>query len=406
MDKRVITYSYYSPEEITGIGKYNGEMLDWLVQKKVNVTSISNAPFYPYWKLYKGFKNPLYTQNHKKYLDIRTYVYIPESPGALKKIISELTFTFTSFFALLGSFNAIRKADLFIVINPPFFLGFYPLILCKILRTPILFHVQDLQVDAAKELNLLPVNLCKILEVAEKFLLNRADYISTISVGMMRKIKSKKVNKQPLLIKNWADLNQVYPKNNVHWLHKELSLSPEKKLIVYSGNIGEKQGLEIILDAAENLKNESDLHFIILGEGLYKQKLQEKIDQKNLNNLTLGNLVAKEYLNDMLNSSHIQLVIQKSLGADSFLPSKLTNILASGSCAIVTADKGTSLYEILHPASASMVIQPDSSESLIYAIMKLTNNEELKTQYCLNARKLAEEQLGIDGCLKPLVDLL
>ena len=406
MKHKVAVFSYYSPEELTGIGKYNGELIDFLCKKNYQVVSFSNVPFYPLWKKYEGYKNHIYKKNKQNFLDIRTWVYIPESPGAIKKILSELSFFISSFFSLLINLKELKSTHLMIVVNPPFFLSFTPLILSKIFRFRLLTHIQDLQVDAAKELGLLPQSLCKILEFFEFKFLNSSDYISTISNGMKNKIEAKKVTKKIKLIPNWSDLELIKPMDNTFWLHNWLGIDQTKKLIVYSGNIGEKQGLEIVLTAAKSLLSHSEIHFVILGEGLYKNKLLDQANKLELNNITFGQLVPKEYMNAMLNSSYTQLIIQKSQGADLFLPSKLTNILAAGCASIITAEKGTSLYELMHPDQTALLIEPDSATTLVEAIKTLIQSEEKHILLKKRARIWAEKNLDINSCLTPILELL
>ena len=406
MEKRVIVYSYYSPEELTGIGKYNGEMMAWLKDQGLTVISFSNAPFYPFWSKYKGHRNPLYRKVKSEITDIRSWVYIPESPGAIKKILSEASFFVSSGVALLLNLRAVWRCDLFIVVNPPFFLGLIPLILSKIFRFRIQFHIQDLQVDAARELGLLPAGLCSFLEFIERIILRRVDFLSTISEGMKRKIVQKGIPGEVKLLPNWSDLESIKPQQPSKWLHNSFGIDESKRLIVYSGNIGEKQGLEIVIEAAQMLQQETTLHFLILGEGLYKKVLKRRIEEYDLGNVTLGNLVPREKLNEMLNGSFIQLVIQKAEGADSFLPSKLTNILAAGCTSIVTANPGTSLHDILSESSAAIVIRPDSAKALAEAVNRILKEPNLKSEIKVNARSWAEGNLSIDECLAPILGII
>lgn len=406
MENQVVIFSYYSPEELTGIGKYNGETIEWLVNKGCKVTSFSNAPFYPYWKKYSQFKNPIYSKRKGNYTDIRSWVYIPANPSAFKKIVSELSFFLSSLFALIVNIRTLIHSKLILVILPPYFLGIVPLLIGKLFRTKVLFHLQDLQVDAAKELKLLPKSLFYFLETTEKWLLRKTDYISTISQGMLLKITEKEVPQSIMMLPNWSDLEAIYPTEPSHWLHDYLNLDRSKKLVVYSGNVGEKQGLENLIFAAKSLAEYSDLHFVILGEGLYKEKLNAFSVENSLQNFTLGSLVPKENLNEMLNSSFIQLVIQKGESTESFLPSKLTNILASGSPCIVTANKGTSLYSILEEAGIQTLIEPDDPKKLMQVILNLYTDESLRNRTGKLGRKWAKKNLAIDECLHPLEQLI
>lgn len=407
MESKVTILSYYSAEELTGIGKYNGELISWLISNGHKVNSFSNTPFYPLWRKYDGFSNKLYIKGKEEgIIDIRTWVYIPAAPGAIKKIISEFTFFVSASLALLLNIKLVRNSRLFIVILPPFFLPISFVLFKWILNSKLLVHVQDLQVDAAKELKLLPTWLCYFLEKFERGLLNQTDYISTISEGMKQKILAKGVKQDVLLIPNWSNLKEIKPIPNVHWLHEYLGIDLDQKLVVYSGNIGEKQGLEIILEVAKMLESDHKLKFVILGEGLYKEKLITKSRQLNIRNVIFGTLVPKDKINLMLNSSFIQLVIQKPEGADSFFPSKLTGILAAGCISIVTAQEGTTLYAEMKPSLASYVVEPVNSQMLFNSIVKIKSDQHLQLKLKRNARKWAMDNLSINHCLEPLNEIL
>ncbi|MCV9388493.1 WcaI family glycosyltransferase [Reichenbachiella ulvae] len=406
MNQKITLYSYYSPEEITGIGKYNGEMIDFFLSKNLRVNSFSNVPFYPYWKKYEGFENAFYSKKTKgDLIDVRSKVYIPESPRAFKKIFSEISFLFSSSIALLLNLRNIKKSSLFLVVNPPFFIGVLPLVLGKILRVPVCFHVQDLQVDAAEELGLLPNWLCRFLRIIERTILKSADHVSTISVGMKEKIDRKNISREVLLVPNWSDLDEIIPGNS-KWLHDYIQVEHFKKLIVYSGNVGEKQGLDIVLEAAKFLEEDSDIVFVILGAGLYLETLKEKAKLMGLSNLVISDLVPKANLNDMLQSSHIQLVVQKSAGADSFLPSKLTNIMSAGCACIITAEKGTGLYTLMKASNSALLVDPDDPKQMENGIRYLLENCKMYEQMKIEARIWAENNLAIDKCLSPIIDLI
>ena len=169
---------------------------------------------------------------------------------------------------------------------------------------------------------------------------------------------------------------------------------------------GEKQGLDMILDVAEKLERDKRLRFIILGQGLFMSQLTKMAENRNLSNLVFDDLVEVEDLSRMLNSSFVQLIIQKSNAAESFFPSKLTNILASGSASIVTAKPNTTLYRTLVPADAAIVIEPESKQALVEAILRLVEDRDLWMRVKQNGRKLAERTLGIDQSLSPILQLV
>ena len=142
-----------------------------------------------------------------------------------------------------------------------------------------------------------------------------------------------------------------------------------RKVILYSGNIGEKQGLEIVIEAARALASRTDLQFLIVGEGAGKTRLMELAQTYGLNNVRFAGLQPYEVLPSLLASADCHLVVQRRGAADAVLPSKLTNILAAGGNALITAEPETSLGQLCaaHPGIAVRV-EPESWTALIEGI--------------------------------------
>jgi colanic acid biosynthesis glycosyl transferase WcaI len=154
-----------------------------------------------------------------------------------------------------------------------------------------------------------------------------------------------------------------------HGLLNRLGVEPGKRVLLYAGNIGEKQGLESVLDAATYLRDRDDLVFLIVGEGAGKLRLLELVKLRRLSNVLFAPLQPCEVLPALLASADCHLVIQKRGAADAVLPSKLTNILAVGGNAVITADPDTSLGLLCseYPGIATLV-EPESVDALVQGI--------------------------------------
>lgn len=398
----ILVYSIFSPPELTGIGKYNGEMIKWLSNKGHRIDLVTTFPFYPDWKVKVSYRKKWFKTERisRNIVAHRSKAYIPEKVNGFTRVIHEMSFIITSFGNLIKNMIS-NNYDIMICVAPPFHLAIPLLILSKIFgRPPVIFHIQDLQIDAAKELKILPLFLLNVLEKIEILVLKSSDLVSTISEGMVRKIRNKKNYKREIyFFPNWTDTEFIKPKSSEKWLHKYLGLQIEKKLIVYSGNIGAKQGLEILIKVAKDFNSMPEIHFVILGNGAYKNNLIHLFEKEKLSNVTFSDLVPIDRLNDMLNDSFIQLVIQKGEGSDSYLPSKLTNIFASGTASIVTAEKGTGLHEIINQNKCASIATPDSANSISSKLEILLSNNKLRNKISNNARQYAENYLNKDNVM-------
>lgn len=402
---RILVFSISSPPEKTGIGKYNSEMIEYFGEKGHAVELVTTMPYYPEWEVHKEYRGKFsHTENKGNVTIKRFWSYLPKSDiTSIGRIVKELTFFFYSLIYLLKKRIFGYSPEVLIYIAPPFFLPLFVRTLFK--KSKQVYHIQDLEIDAAIELKMLPKFLETLLLNFERSILNKMDVISTISRGMELKIKSKNVDKEILLFPNWSDISKIYPSKTT-WLHSKLNIDKSKKLIVYSGNIGNKQGLEILPSVITQVcKNDNIIHFVILGEGAFKKSLQELLSKVNKEYYTLSGLVEVEDLNKMLNSSFIQLVLQKAEGSDSFMPSKLTNILAAGIPSIVTALPKTGLFDVISENNVALTCN-DNPNDLVKKIIHLTQNEMMYNDISINARNFAVKALSKESILDGFIEYL
>jgi colanic acid biosynthesis glycosyl transferase WcaI len=271
-------------------------------------------------------------------------------------------------------------------------------------KSKFLYHVQDLQIDAALELGLLSENnwIKNQLLKMELDILKKADFVSTISEGMKAKIADKGISREKILIfPNWVDSNIIFPSISNGFDLSGLNLPKNKKIFLYSGSLGEKQGLEIIFEVAKSVSVSCpDLHFVICGSGPMKSSFVERIINDDIKNIQLIDLQPKETFNQLLNISFCHLVIQKKVKYDLFLPSKLSNILAVGGLSIVTASSGCSLYDLIEDNQMGILVTPESSNDFQIAIEEIyhenSNGNFCKTNinsYKKNALDFAQSNL-------------
>jgi colanic acid biosynthesis glycosyl transferase WcaI len=399
---RILVYGINYNPELTGIGKYTGEMCAWLAKEGHEVTVITALPYYPEWQVHPTYKGKMW---HREMMDgvevYRCPLYVPQEVTSMKRIIHEFTFL-TSTLPVWISLLFQKKYDITFSINPPFHLGLLPLLFSKLKGSKIVSHIQDLQVDAAKDLGMIKnESFLNLMFGMEKFILDRSDVVSTISEGMQRKIESKEISKGKIWqFPNWVDEHAIQPLSREQSLRKEFGFQDTDKVVLYSGNLGEKQGLEVIIDAAKAFQNQPNVYFFISGTGGGKEKLVGMVRESGLQNVQFHPLQPYEKLSALLAMADVHLVLQKKSASDLVLPSKLTGILASGGCAIITALPGTTLYEVIRKYDMGILAEPESAPALVSAIGQglFGDSQTLRD----NARKYAVQYLSKDQILRNL----
>ncbi len=359
----------YSPE-LTGTGKYSGEMGAWLSEAGHQVAVVTAPPYYPEWRIKQGFSGRRWRKNIENGVKvIRCPVYVPTEVSALKRILHLTSFALSSFPPLLAQLK--NKPDLVILVAPTLFCAPNAWLLAKLSGATSVLHIQDYEVDALFGLGLAkPGRLQRFAYRCERFLLTHFDYLSTISSGMLKRAMEKGVIPDRLLFfPNWSEVERFKGVKPAPELLTQLGVPAGKKTLLYAGNIGDKQGLEQVVDAADALKDHPELFFLLVGDGAGKKRLVDLVKKRGLANIAFAPLQPYEELPALLASADAHLVIQKRGAADAVLPSKLTNILAVGGNAIITADSDTTLGILCndHPGIA-VCVAPESVPALIAGI--------------------------------------
>lgn len=403
---RILLYSYnYTPEK-TGIGKFNGEWAEWLAARGHDVTVITSNPYYPEWKVSAPFDDKQWSDTGSVRTGpgsiriMRTPMYIPKKLSGSKRILIDLSFILSS---MVSWFKCIfqPRFDLVITICPPTLSGFWGYTFKFLKGSRWLIHVQDLQVDAAVHLGMLKNRLLiKFLTGLEKFFLNKATFVSSISDGMMWNILNKGISKEKYhMIPNWVDTTKIRPLSDEQRREAKRSygIDPDLKVILYSGNMGEKQGLEIIPELAELFRDRPDVCFILCGEGALKETLKNKVAARNTPRVKFLPLQSLEHFPLLIGMADIHLIPQKKAAGDLVLPSKLTGILSAGGVSVVAAESGTSLHTIILENEIGVIVPPESLYELCNAINDLLSRD--LSIYQLNTRRYAVDTLSIEGIL-------
>lgn len=390
---KILVYGInYSPE-LTGIGKYTGEMVEWMAQQGHEVRVITAPPYYPEWNVSKPYSRWRYRRETGAATVWRCPLYVPSQPSTIKRLIHLTSFAISSFFPLMAQRS--WKPDRIIGVVPTLFCTPGMRLLAKLTGARTLLHIQDYEVDAMLGLGMAGKGkggtVAKLASAFERSNLLNVDNVSTISRSMMNKAREKGVNADRVIFfPNWSEVARFRDVDgeSVAQLKRQLGLPDDKKIILYSGNIGEKQGLENVIAAATSLREQPWL-FVIVGQGGGKARLEKQVQENGLDNVKFYPLQPYDALPALLKMADCHLVIQKRGAADAVLPSKLTNILAVGGNAVITAEASTELGELCQTFPCIAVcVEPESVAALTIGIeqaLLMPHTNTVAREYAENA---------------------
>jgi colanic acid biosynthesis glycosyl transferase WcaI len=366
----------YAPEMIS-TGVYTTGMAEFLAKRGHRVEVITALPYYPEWRVRPGWPRLRYVREaHDKGTDLPRVthcpLYVPHRPTGLRRIIHHASFALTALLPAMRAALSKGRPDIVVVIAPSLLSAITGIFAARISGAKTWLHIQDFEVEAATATGLLKRDgwLARSALRFERWILRRFDRVSTISAAMLSKLPQKGVAQVCVReLRNWADLDLVSPGPIDTEMRAMLGIDTPY-VALYSGNLANKQGLEVLPAAARHLSERGDITLLICGGGPMLGKLQAACEE--LPNVKFAPLQPRERLGDLLRSADIHLLPQIAGAADLVLPSKLKNMLASGRPIVATVEPGTALANEV--SGAGTLTAPGDAHALAHAICDLMDD--------------------------------
>jgi len=258
-------------------------------------------------------------------------------------------------------------------------------------------HVQDFEVEAALATGLMDQRglASRLARWIEARLLRLGDRVSSISPQMCARLRDKGIAPERVFkMRNWSDARFAADPAGAQEIRAAWGLGT-RTVALYSGNIARKQGIEILVEAARLLRQRDDLVFVICGEGPNRAELERLAH--GLGNVQLHDLQPAEQMGAMLTMADLHLLPQIAGAADLVLPSKLTNMLASGRPVAATTEPGTGLYAEVD--GCGVISPPGNAAALAAAVARLADNPEERARLGAAAKARAAQRWSKDAII-------
>ncbi|MFX0202263.1 MAG: glycosyltransferase family 4 protein [Candidatus Hodarchaeota archaeon] len=301
---KILFLSHYFPPEIgpgqTRVFEYGRG----LVRKGHQVTVLTTFPNYPTGIVPVKYRGRFFMREKMEGLEVvRTYVYATPNEGFFKRILNHLSFAVSS---VIGAIFLKNSYDIVNVISPPLFLGFSGYIIALIRKAKLVFEVRDPWPDVAVILGMLKNSLfIRISTSLEKFIYKKSVLITAASWGFFRILLKKGVPYHKLsILPAGVDVDFFRPGSDNSHFRNQHKLN-DKFIVMYAGNHGLSHNLETLLSVADFLREKEDIKFVLVGDGVEKNRLIRLARKNGLSNVLFLPPVPRKRIKDLLNSSDV-----------------------------------------------------------------------------------------------------
>ena len=296
--------------------------------------------------------------------------------------------------------------DVALVYSPPLPLALATLVLGWLRGKPTILNVQDIFPQSAIDLGVLKNrHLIRLFKGMESFLYRRFGTIVVHSEGNRNYVLSRGGAAAGVkVIPNWVDTEAIKPADEQNSIRQVLGVE-HHFIVSFAGIMGFSQDLDTILNCASLLKNDRDIAFLLVGDGVEKPRIQTMSRELHLDNVHFLPMQSKEEYPKVLAASDLCLVTLRSEVKTPVVPSKILSIMAAGRPVLASLPLTGDASRLIAAAEAGLSLPPESPEMMAEAILKLRHNPALLKEMGAKGRSYAEKHLSLETCVGHLEHL-
>jgi colanic acid biosynthesis glycosyl transferase WcaI len=389
----------YVPEK-SGMAPFAAGLCEHFASKGHEVTAVVPFPYYPAWRVWDGYRGRLYQREHINDVKVRrVWHFVPgRASSLLQRLAHDLSFTFGVLLA--GLF--VGKFDLICCVCPPPTLALAAYLLAKIRRKPYVIILTDLASDAALATGILKDGpVVRLARAVEAFAYLKAAKVVCICDGFVEKLTARSIAPEKLkLIPLWGDTEKIYPIEGATEFRKANNFTEDQFLVMYTGNIGKKQDLMQVVQAAELSKDITGLVWVLVGQGEERSAIEDALGQRQLKNIALLPFQPAESLAEMYSAADVLLLHQKAAVVDSVIPSKLLTYMAAGRPVLAAVSDRSETARYVQRAKCGLIIHSEDPEALVQAALSLRAEPTFRQKLGSNGRAYVEQHFTKEKILQ------
>ncbi len=390
---KILFLTQYYPPEIGAPQNRLHELAVRLRAHGVEVEVLTALPNYPKMEIQEAYKNG---KNREEIIDSipvhRSWIYVSKSKGIISRLLNYFSFVWSSYWR--G--RKLGKYDFLLVESPPLFLGYSAMRLAKKMKAKLIFNVSDLWPESAEKLGIVTnKRLLKLAYNLEATCYQRATLITGQTEGIVNDINQRFPEASLYWLPNGVDVDfydpdKVKPTN----FREKNGFTSQDVLFFYGGILGHAQGLEVIVHAANELKDQVNIQFIMQGSGPEKDKLMKLKEDFQLNNVHFLDPVSKLDMPGIVKAVDVALVPLKNLPLfQGAIPSKVFEALSMKKPLLLGVD-GEARRHFIEKAEAGLFFEPENARELAKQAKILALDESKRRIMGDNARKYVEEHFN------------
>jgi len=390
--KTLILGLNYLPES-TSIGPYTADLAEYLQSHGHDVRVVTGFPIAPQWKVWKGYEGKLFLREVIRGVPVtRTYLYVPKHPKkVLQRILFDCSFAVS---ALMGALFG-KSPELVIVISPPLQLSITAFLIRKLTRARVFLELQDLVPDAAVAVGALREGSRAVLaaQALERFAYRTAESIGVICDGMRSNLIAKRVPEHKVtLLPNYVDMSFMKPVSAQNGFRRRSGIGREQFLVMYSGSVAGKQGLETFVTAGAEFEADPNVICCVIGEGPYLPELMKTAGALGLRRFQFLPLQPREYLPAQLSAADVLVITQRKTVRDVVFPGKMLYYMAVGRPILGSVSEDSETGRFIRNHAVGLVVPPEDPALMADSIRWMKSHPEEMRQFGLNGRRVAESK--------------
>jgi len=307
--------------------------------------------------------------------------------------------------SVIAAWLKVGKADVILAPSPPITTGLAAWLIGLIKGAPFVYNVQELYPDAVVSLGALKEGvLLNLLRDIERFVYRQAFAVTAIAPGMARIIRERTSDAHKVrLIPNFVDLHVIAPRPRDNAFSREFGLT-DRFTVVYAGNMGPAQGLEILLDAADLTRNDGRILYVFVGDGTQRDNLERSARERHLSNVLFIAQQPYEQVPEIYGSSDLCVVPLVSSLVTEAVPSKVYRIMAAERRILAITAPDSDLAAVVKESGAGIVVNHGNARALAEAISQAADDPDPESGR--RGREYAVKHVDRDRIVREYSDLL